>query len=212
LTNFSGGAYLVYTYNKSAKFRIDHVRGDNAVLSGIFFDPAPTNTAPVLGAISNQNVYAGQTVQFTATATDAQSPYQTLTFSLTNAPSGASIDPSSGAFLWVTTNAVVPSTNAVTVQVMDNGIPPLSNAATFSVLVSGPPQFTGATVGAGGQVQITFNTLPGQSYQAQFKVDLLDANWITLGGIISGTGLPLTVSDDMSNAPQRFYRLVALPQ
>ena len=212
LTNFSGGAYLVYTYNKSAKFRIDHVRGDNAVLSGIFFDPAPTNTAPVLGAISNQNVYAGQTVQFTATATDAQSPYQTLTFSLTNAPSGASIDPSSGAFLWVTTNAVVPSTNAVTVQVMDNGIPPLSNAATFSVLVSGPPRFTGATVGAGGQVQITFNTLPGQSYQAQFKVDLLDANWITLGGIISGTGLPLTVSDDMSNAPQRFYRLVALPQ
>jgi hypothetical protein len=41
VTNFYGGKYLVYTYNKSAKFRIDHVRGDNAVLSGIFFDPAP---------------------------------------------------------------------------------------------------------------------------------------------------------------------------
>ncbi|WP_214072998.1 alpha-L-rhamnosidase C-terminal domain-containing protein [Mucilaginibacter sp. dw_454] len=37
--DFTGGAYLTYTYNKSAKFRINLVRGDNAVLSGIFFDP-----------------------------------------------------------------------------------------------------------------------------------------------------------------------------
>ncbi|HEV2695122.1 MAG TPA: alpha-L-rhamnosidase C-terminal domain-containing protein [Verrucomicrobiae bacterium] len=43
VTNFSGGKYLVYTYNKSVKFRIDHVWGDNAVLSGIFFDSGPTN-------------------------------------------------------------------------------------------------------------------------------------------------------------------------
>lgn len=36
--NYSGGAYLVYTYNKSVKFRIDKVRGGNISLSGIFFD------------------------------------------------------------------------------------------------------------------------------------------------------------------------------
>jgi alpha-L-rhamnosidase len=35
----TGGAYLTYRYNKSAKFRINMVRGDNAVLSGMFFDP-----------------------------------------------------------------------------------------------------------------------------------------------------------------------------
>ncbi len=38
--NFSGGAYLVYTYNKSAKFRFNKIRGDVVSLSGIFFDPA----------------------------------------------------------------------------------------------------------------------------------------------------------------------------
>jgi len=38
--DFRGGKYLVYAYDKSARFRIDHVRGDNAVLSGIFFDSA----------------------------------------------------------------------------------------------------------------------------------------------------------------------------
>ena len=46
VTNFYGGKYLVYAYNRPAKFRIDHVWGDNAVLSGIFFDPA---AAPVVG-------------------------------------------------------------------------------------------------------------------------------------------------------------------
>ena len=36
--DFSGGKFMIYSYNKSVKFRIDQVRGDNAVLSGIFFD------------------------------------------------------------------------------------------------------------------------------------------------------------------------------
>lgn len=36
--NYSKGAYLVYSYNKSVKFRIDKVRGGNLSLSGLFFD------------------------------------------------------------------------------------------------------------------------------------------------------------------------------
>jgi ADP-ribosylglycohydrolase len=37
--DFSGGKYLVYSYDKSVKFRIDRIQGDIATLSGIFFDP-----------------------------------------------------------------------------------------------------------------------------------------------------------------------------
>ena len=45
VTGFFGGKYLIFSYNKSAKFRIDQVRGDNAALSGIFFDsPSLTST------------------------------------------------------------------------------------------------------------------------------------------------------------------------
>ena len=36
--DFSGGAYLVYSYNRPVKFRIDKIRGDIISLSGIFFD------------------------------------------------------------------------------------------------------------------------------------------------------------------------------
>jgi hypothetical protein len=41
VNRFSGGTYLVYSYNKSAKFRFDKVRGDTVTLSGIFFDSKP---------------------------------------------------------------------------------------------------------------------------------------------------------------------------
>ena len=37
--NHAGGVYLVYRYNRSAKFRFNKVRGDLVTLSGIFFDP-----------------------------------------------------------------------------------------------------------------------------------------------------------------------------
>jgi alpha-L-rhamnosidase len=39
LDHFTGGNYLVYRYGKSAKFRINKIRGDGVTLSGIFFDP-----------------------------------------------------------------------------------------------------------------------------------------------------------------------------
>ena len=38
---FAGGKYLVYSYNKSAKFRFNKIRGETVTLSGIFFDPKP---------------------------------------------------------------------------------------------------------------------------------------------------------------------------
>jgi alpha-L-rhamnosidase len=38
LKNYSGGVYMVYSYNKSIWFIIYQIRGANATMSGIFFD------------------------------------------------------------------------------------------------------------------------------------------------------------------------------
>ena len=57
-----------------------------------------TPTPPVLAAISNYTVNVGQTVAFTASATDSNQPPPTLTFSLLSGPTNASVNASSGAF------------------------------------------------------------------------------------------------------------------
>ena len=98
---------------------------------------AAPNTAPVLGAIGNKTVNELATLAFTATATDADVPAQTLTFSLdAGAPAGATIGGSSGAFSWTPTEAQGPASTPITVRVTDNGSPALNDFETITVTVN----------------------------------------------------------------------------
>ncbi|MDY0124848.1 MAG: Ig-like domain-containing protein [Anaerolineaceae bacterium] len=58
------------------------------------------NEAPVLDPIGNMDADELVELTFTATASDVDAPAQTLTFSLVDAPEGASIDPATGEFSW----------------------------------------------------------------------------------------------------------------
>ena len=79
----------------------------------------------MLAAIGDKTVDEGALLSFTATATDADLPANTLTFSLdAGAPAGASIDPATGLFTWTPSEAQGPGVYPVTVRVTDNGTPP----------------------------------------------------------------------------------------
>ena len=80
------------------------------------------NVAPVLGSIGSRTLVEGSALSFTASATDADLPAQTLTFSLVGAPSGASIDGLTGAFSWTPTEAQGPASYTFTVQVSDGSL------------------------------------------------------------------------------------------
>ena len=72
------------------------------------------NTPPVLAPIANQSVNEGTVVNVTASATDADLPAQTLTYSLVTAPMGATIGATTGAFSWTPGEADGPGTHPVT--------------------------------------------------------------------------------------------------
>ena len=95
------------------------------------------NVAPLLAAIGSQTVNEGETVSLTATATDADVPANTLTFSLdAGAPAGATINATTGVFSWATTEADGPGSFSITVRVTDNGSPALSDFETITVTVN----------------------------------------------------------------------------
>ena len=81
---------------------------------------------------------AGTVLNITNSATDASTPAQTLTFSLTGPtpPAGVSINSSNGIFNWRPTIAQGGTTNPFTVQVADNGAPVMTDAKNFSVIVT----------------------------------------------------------------------------
>lgn len=100
------------------------------------------NTAPVLSGIGNKFVDEGSALTFAASATDSDTPAQTLTFGLVGAPAGASINSSTGAFSWTPTEDQGPGDYPFTIRVTDNGTPNLSDEETITVHVNevnGPP-------------------------------------------------------------------------
>src|SRR5204863_471698 len=94
------------------------------------------NTEPVLTVPLDQTIAELGTFTVTNTASDADLPANTLTFSLVSAPAGVNLDPSRGVLTWTPTEAQGPSTNLITVRVSDNGVPQSSDTRSFTVVVT----------------------------------------------------------------------------
>ena len=94
------------------------------------------NVAPVWNSISDQTINEGATLNYTVTATDADLPANTLTYSLLLGPANMTINSNSGAITWPTTESDGPNTNQITVRASDNGTPKLWKDATFNVIVN----------------------------------------------------------------------------
>lgn len=80
--------------------------------------------------------------------------------------------------------------------------------ANFYLLVptyTPPPAISLSANNAGAGFSLSFPTLPGYSYQVEYKTNLTDAVWLPLGDSISGNGSAQTVTN--SGGASRFYRL-----
>ncbi|MDZ4211983.1 MAG: putative Ig domain-containing protein, partial [Methylotenera sp.] len=88
--------------------------------------------ALVLTPIGNQLVNELSTLTFTATATGGTTP---LAYSLVGAPSGASINSSTGVFTWTPTEAQGPGNYIVRVRVTDSGTPVMFAEETIMLSV-----------------------------------------------------------------------------
>jgi hypothetical protein len=169
------------------------------------------NSAPVLAPLSNHVLTLGQTLSFTASATDADSPPQVLVFSLlAGAPSGAVVNPASGLFSW--TPATAPTTNSISLEVSDNLSGPggLSATQTFSVIVLPPPYLNAARLQR-SQFAFSWLALAGQIYQVEYKTNLSATNWTPLGNPVIGAGVPLGCTNSSASSPQGYYRVRLVP-
>src|SRR5205085_3005316 len=91
---------------------------------------------PVLAAIPDLSISAGSPFAFTAIATDADLPAQTIVYSLDAAPPGASINGTSGLFSWTPSEAQAGQQFTVTIRATDSGPAPLLDPQTFKISVT----------------------------------------------------------------------------
>jgi 6-phosphogluconolactonase (cycloisomerase 2 family) len=94
------------------------------------------NVAPQLSGVpASATIDELSLYTFTAAASDTDVPANSLMFSLVGAPSGAAIDPSSGAFTWTPDEAQGPGSYTFKVKLTDDGSPAMSDEKTITVTV-----------------------------------------------------------------------------
>ena len=95
--------------------------------------PTPSNTPPILQPIGDKTVSEGQPLVFSLGATDPDG--NSLTYSASNLPSGATFDPATQTFSWSPTFDQAGTYPNILFTVTDNGIPPLSAQESISITV-----------------------------------------------------------------------------
>jgi hypothetical protein len=171
---------------------------------------APTNPPPLLAPPVINTVFAlkGYLLTLNFTAADYTAG-QILTFSLTNSPPGATINPSTGTFAFIPTGPPGPITNSITVVVTNNGPPSLSNSETFLVIAN--DLSAAAPVASTNGITISWNAIAGLTYRVQYKNNLTDTNWTNLPGDITASNSIALKLDSASTNVTRFYRIIAQP-
>jgi hypothetical protein len=179
---------------------ISHTKTISITLTG------PTNTPPVLAAITNRTVNVGQTVTFIASATDTDSPPQTLTYALLAGATNAVINTNTGAFSFRPLVTQANSTNSFSLAVFDNGTPSMSATQSFSVMVNplSTPVVGNVSI-AGGKFTLSVNGQSGPDYAVETSTNLFQ--WSNVF-VTNSPALPFVWIDTSSTtAPLRFYRI-----
>jgi hypothetical protein len=98
------------------------------------------NLPPVLSPIGPKTVSVGNLLQFTVTASDPDLPVQTLTFSASNLPPGATFNPTTRVFSWTPTSGQDGVYSGVHFAVTDGT---LADSEDITITVLGPPRPVG---------------------------------------------------------------------
>ena len=161
------------------------------------------NSAPVLPPQSNRTIVVQNPLVVTNTATDSDTPANSLTYTLVSPPAGALIS-GAGIITWTPTQAQAPSTNAITTIVKDNGTPPLSATNGFTVVVTSsniPPVITSqptsrtniAGTSASFAVTATGPALNYQWFKSSVRVSGATASTFSLSSVSDADAASYTV-------------------
>ncbi|MEM7165061.1 MAG: putative Ig domain-containing protein [Planctomycetota bacterium] len=128
--------------------------------------PPEINNAPAITSTPVLSATEAQLYSYDVDATDPE-PGDLLSYALTTAPSGATIDVLTGEITWTPTDAQN-GLNSFTVQVSDDGSPALTDTQSFDVTVAGvnqPPVITSTPLLAAAE-----------AFLYEYDVDATDAD------------------------------------
>ena len=163
----TSGTFAVITFTAGSTKGTSAITLSNVIVGDVNGQPVPVTTsdgqvsvdrAPVLTAIGNKSVNEGALLSFTISGTDPDG--DTLTYSASNLPSGATFNASTHAFSWTPTNAQAGSYPDVHFQISDGSLIASEDITITVSNVNRPPVLSaigGKTVNEGTPLSFTIS-------------------------------------------------------
>lgn len=142
-----------FTYTPAANFngtdsftyRANDGQADSANVATVSLTVTPVNDTPVLAPIGNRTIDEGQLLTVVLSATDVDLPADTLTYSASGLPTGATFDPATRTFVWTPTDAQGPGLfTGITLSVTDGTVTVNETIGVIVNEVNEAPVFTSA--------------------------------------------------------------------
>jgi len=175
------------------------------------------NVSPVLPVIPTQTVSVLALLTVTNTASEPNIHASTIGYRLVNPPVGMTIN-NSGIITWSPSAGQGPSTNTITTVVTNSDgfdlvNPVLTATNSFTVIVTGSvaaPVIQSISV-SNSVVTIKWSAVSNLNYRLQYLQFLTGSAWSNVVPDITATGSTVTATNGVSNATQRFYRVMLVP-
>jgi hypothetical protein len=155
--------------------------------------------APVITSALNATGSLSASFNYQTTATNNPTSFFAI-----GLPLGLSFDPGSGRIFGIPS---VSGNFTVTLRASNNGGTGSASLA-LSIGPEPPPRIDSITIQNG--IALSFLTLTNRFYEVDIISNLLNGTWTSLTTQIPGNGATHTVTDAVTNAPTRFYRLKVL--
>jgi len=207
----SNGTILHYDFNKEVPESTSEMVVNNGRCE------LTINTAPILNPIDAQQIVQGETFSFIATAQDAEG--DSLTYALSDAPTGASIEANTGLITW--TPAQIGDFSLTIVVSEEGTTTPLSDEETITISVVATPPIPHyiLTTGISGQGSITGDGIDCgsdcfQNYSEGTRVPLLaiphaGSNFTEWGSDCTDTNDSITLTMDEAKHCTANFALIA---
>jgi Fibronectin type III domain len=99
----------------------------------------------------------------------------------------------------------------VVVSVDADGVESMPSNEVHYPTLGTPPAFTSISL-VRGRLVMTWNAVPGQAYQVQFKTSLEQRDWIPLGRVVRTAHTSAALSDNPIANSQRYYRIAIISE
>jgi hypothetical protein len=113
---------------------------------------------------------------------------------------------------WQQLGANIVATNTVTTATDTNGVNGQRYYRVVQLAATGNPEAViQSIVVSGGNIILTWSAVSNETYEVQYRTNILDTNWFNITPTVTASGPTASETNAIGNIPQEYFRVIQVP-